>query len=91
MRNLKLKPQLSGVARALWQASRAALSTYKRWLAYLEEVKTAPMVTQVAVLLEKLTGVVLGGIAVSVQIGNVLVCVSVLMLGPAFVLGLLPN
>jgi hypothetical protein len=91
MRNQKLKPQLSGVARALWQAIRAALSTLKGWLTYLDEVKAAPVVTQPALLLEKLTGVVLGGIAVSVQIGNVLVCVSILLLGPAFVLGLLPS
>jgi hypothetical protein len=39
-------------------------------------------------LLERLIGAMLGGIAVGVQVGNVLICIFLLLLGPAFVVGL---
>jgi hypothetical protein len=42
-------------------------------------------------LVEKFSGSLLGGVAVSAQLGNVLVCVLILIAGPAFVLGLLPR
>ncbi|HEX7314757.1 MAG TPA: hypothetical protein VF297_12600 [Pyrinomonadaceae bacterium] len=35
-------------------------------------------------------GAALSGLAVSVQLGNVLICLSMLLLGPSVVLGLLP-
>jgi hypothetical protein len=40
-------------------------------------------------LLEKITGAMLEGVAVSVQIGNFLICVFMLLLGPAFIIRLL--
>lgn len=46
--------------------------------------------TTLLLVLQRLTGTTLSGIAVGVQLGNVLVCLSMLLLGPAVVLGLLP-
>lgn len=40
-------------------------------------------------LTEKFIGSLLGGLAVSAQLGNVLVCVVVVLFGPATALGLL--
>lgn len=40
-------------------------------------------------LLEILSGSFLGGLAVSAQVGNVLICVLMLLAGPAFILGIL--
>jgi hypothetical protein len=47
------------------------------------------MLAKLMQLLEKLTGVILGGLAVSIQFGNALICIFILVLGPAFVIGLL--
>lgn len=41
-------------------------------------------------LLEKLTGLLLGGLAISVQIGNILICIIAICFGPALVTGRLP-
>lgn len=38
--------------------------------------------------LEQLAGALLGGIGVGIQVGNVLVCIFMIVLGPAFVIGL---
>jgi len=47
--------------------------------------------TDLMIGLQKLLGTTLSGIAVSVQVGNILICASMLLLGPAAVLGLLPK
>jgi hypothetical protein len=40
-------------------------------------------------LVGRLTGAILGGLAISVQIGNVLICVFLILLGPGLVITLL--
>lgn len=47
------------------------------------------LVVEAMSLLKRVTGTLLGSLAVSAQISNVLVCLFVILLGPAFVLGLL--
>lgn len=42
-------------------------------------------------MLQRFLGVMLSSIAVSAQVGNVLVCVSLLLLGPAVILEFLPK
>lgn len=39
--------------------------------------------------MRKITGSLLGAAAVGAQVGNALVCITVLLLGPAVVIGLL--
>lgn len=39
--------------------------------------------------MRRITGALLGAVAVGAQVGNALVCVAALLLGPAVVLGLL--
>jgi hypothetical protein len=46
------------------------------------------MLIKLIQLLEKLTGAVLGGVGLGIQLGNVLVCLFTILLGPAFVIGL---
>jgi hypothetical protein len=38
--------------------------------------------------LRQLSGALLGGIGISIQVGNILICIFLLMLGPAFVVDL---
>jgi hypothetical protein len=45
------------------------------------------MVIKFLKILENLAGGALGGIAISVQVGNVLICMAVLCFGPALILG----
>lgn len=49
------------------------------------------MVTKLMHLLEKLTGALLGGVGMGALIGNVLVCLSMMLLGPAYILGIFPQ
>lgn len=37
---------------------------------------------------EKITGAILGGAAVSVQVGNLLICIFMLLLGPTYIIRL---
>jgi len=46
------------------------------------------MITRLLHLLEQLTGALLGCMGVGVQIGNVLICVFTLVLGPTFIVRL---
>lgn len=50
-----------------------------------------PRLTGLMLMLQKLLGTTLGGIAMGIQVGNVLICVSALLFGPAVILGLLPE
>ena len=76
MRNLKLKPETSGIARVLRWASETA------WLS------AARLFTGAILSLGKLAGVMLGGIGVTALIGNLLICGALLLLGPTFVINL---
>ena len=38
-------------------------------------------------LLETLTGILLSGVSVSVQLSNIFICLLILIAGPAFILG----
>lgn len=49
------------------------------------------MIIRLLHLIERLTGALLGSLCVGVQLGNVLVCIFVLLLGPAVVIELLPQ
>jgi hypothetical protein len=42
------------------------------------------MITKLVHLLEKLTAGILGSLAVGTQLGNILVCVCLIVLGPTF-------
>lgn len=42
-------------------------------------------------MLQRLLGVALSSIAVSVQVGNILVCIALLLLGPTLLLDLVPE
>lgn len=47
------------------------------------------MIIKLLHLLEHLIGILLGGLGVGVQLGNVLVCIFMIVLGPAFVVRIL--
>ena len=47
------------------------------------------LVIEAMSLLKRVAGTLLGSLAVSAQISNVLLCLFMILLGPAFVLGLL--
>jgi hypothetical protein len=47
--------------------------------------------TDLMIGLQKLLGTTLSGIAVGVQVGNILICAAMMLLGPAVILGLLPE
>lgn len=49
------------------------------------------MLSKLIRLIEMLSGSLLGGLAMSVQVGNVLICVLMLLAGPAFILGILSH
>jgi hypothetical protein len=46
------------------------------------------MITRLLHLLQQLTGTLLGFVGVGIQLGNVLICIFMLLLGPTFVVGL---
>lgn len=46
------------------------------------------MITRLLHLLEQLTGALLGSVGMSVLVGNVLVCIFLMAMGPAFVVEL---
>jgi hypothetical protein len=52
-------------------------------------VREAPVAAKLMLLLEKFTGAILGGAAVTLMIGNPLICVALMLLGPSVVLELL--
>jgi hypothetical protein len=54
-----------------------------------EDEEGRGLVIEALSLLKGVAGTLLGGLAVSAQISNVLICLFVLLLGPAFVVGLL--
>lgn len=94
MRELNFKPGFSGSVRTPRQLSETAQSSLtgrKERLTGLSAVSEAPLVTKPILLLEKFTGAVLGGAAATLLIGNFLICVTLMLLGPGAVLELLPK
>jgi hypothetical protein len=92
MRDSKLKPEFSRTIRALRQPSETAkslLPKHQEGLTFLSDVRVASLVTEPMLLLEKFTGAMLGGTAVTVLIGNLLICVYTLLLGPTSIIGLM--
>jgi hypothetical protein len=92
MRELNFKPEISGLVRTPRQLSETAqslLTTGQERLTYLGYVGETRLANRPVLLLEKLTGAMLGGAAVTLMIGNLLICVSLLLLGPGVILELL--
>lgn len=54
-----------------------------------EDARVHRFVIDALRLLKQVTGILLGSLAVSAQVGNVLICLSVMFMGPAFIIGLL--
>lgn len=48
----------------------------------------SPVLAYVMRRLGEITGALLGGVAVSAQIGNILICLFIILWGPAFIIGL---
>lgn len=49
------------------------------------------MIIKLMHLLEKLTGVMLGAVGIGVQVGTVLICLFMILLGPAFIIDVFPK
>ncbi len=49
------------------------------------------MLTKLVRLLERLTAALLGSLGVGVQVTNVMICVLVILLGPAFIFSFIPQ
>jgi hypothetical protein len=91
LRNIKL--QVPGTLQAAGQASetaRPSLNTLRSRLSPTDCAGEAPGLTDLMLALQTLFGAMLSVIAVSILIGNVLVCLSMLLRGPSVILRLLP-
>ena len=87
MQALNFKPELSGPVRQPSGTALPLLSEQEQGLT--ETGEAASLVTKPVLLLERLTGAVLGGAATTALVGNVLVCIAMLLLGPAFIIEML--
>jgi hypothetical protein len=88
----KLKlPHAPRIARRVSEVIYHSCTALKERLTHASRAGDAPNFTDLMLVLQKLLGVTLGAIAASVQVGNVFICLSILFLGPAFLLGLLPQ
>ena len=77
MRNSKLKPEFSPLT--LRQECPTTVS----------DERAASTFTKAMLLLQRITGALLGGVGVTVLIGNLLISSTLLVRGPAFIIGLL--
>lgn len=77
MRDLKLKPEFS------------LITMRQDSLTRVSDEETASTFTKSMLLLKRITGVMLGGIGVTVLIGNLLISALLLFGEPAFILSLL--
>jgi hypothetical protein len=77
MRDLKLKPEFS------------LITMRQESLTRLSDGETASTVTKSMLLLRRITGTMLGGIGVTVLIGNLVISALLLFGEPAFILRLL--
>ena len=92
MRVLKLKPEFPASVLTLQQAPeivRPLPAGCQEGLASPEDGGAPPTLVQLLLLLERLTGAILGMIGVTAMIGSLTVCGSLLLSGPAFVIELL--
>jgi hypothetical protein len=91
MNNLKFKPEISVLVRTPRQQLEAIRPSLLRHQESMMHFKAGspPMLTKPILLLEKLTGAMLGGIGVTALVGTILICGCMLILGPAFILELL--
>jgi predicted lipid-binding transport protein (Tim44 family) len=92
MRELNFKSEISGLLRTPRQLSETAqslLTINQERLTYLSNVSEAPPATRPVLLLEKFTGAMLGGAAVTLMTGNLLVCVTMMLFGPGVIFELL--
>ncbi|MDT4967843.1 MAG: hypothetical protein QOJ64_2580 [Acidobacteriota bacterium] len=90
MKELKLKHEFSGGLRTRpAEIATSFLVSDRQSLNYPNERRKAAALAEVMFQLEKLVGAILGGTAVTVILGNMLICLSLLLLGPAFILELL--
>lgn len=94
MRVRKFKLQSPGAFQAAAQASESARpsrATVESSLSPTVGVGAISSPLDLVLGLQKLLGGVLSIIGVSMQVANILICVSLLLLGPAVIFGLLPT
>jgi hypothetical protein len=92
MQDVKLKPAFPGGVQTPEQSAEAVQSLTrerKQRLRSPAEARTTLAGANPMLLVEKLTGAILGGTAVTVLVGNILICVFMLLLGPTFIVELL--
>jgi len=90
LQNIKLhSPGATQVAEQASEAARRSFKTLRLWLNPASHPRVAPSFTNLTLKLQTLFGAMLSGVAVSVQLGNVLVCLSMLLVGPSIILSLL--
>ncbi len=89
MQALNFKPEFSGSVRQPSETDQSALARHQGRLPSSSDVMVAPLITKPLLLLERFTGAVLGGAATSLLICNILICVSMLLLGPESIIRLL--
>jgi hypothetical protein len=92
MQDIKLNPDFSGRVRTLRQSPEAAQPSpadRQMTLARPVEDEAVRPAAKLMLLVEKLTGAMLSGTAVTMLVGNLLICVFMLMLGPGFIIELL--
>lgn len=92
MKPLKIKPQelaFWGASEQLSKVARPSRASLKQRVRYEDGKRSTLRLTNLMLTLQKLLGTTLSGIAVSIQVGNVLVCLFMLLLGPAVVVNLL--
>lgn len=90
MKLQKLKVRSRGTA---WPATQARAAAQPSRITPDERrgrPADAPSLTGLMLVLQRLTGRALSAIGVGVQLGNVLICAAILLLGPSVALELLP-
>jgi hypothetical protein len=94
MKSLKLKLEFPRTVQTAVQAAettRASRITPSGLLTHVGHEEGTLRLTNLMLVLQKLIGATLGGIAVSIMVGNVLICSSILLLGADVTLSLLPQ
>jgi hypothetical protein len=92
LRELKpQRPRAVQIAKQDSETTRSLHAALGRWSNYIRRFKGALRLTDLLLFLQKLFGAMLGGIMVSIQIGNVLICASMLLIGPSIILDMVPK
>ena len=84
MNYLRLKSKLASTVKGSRQGTLEPLTRSEQRLAFLSDFQTVSSTTPM-LLVERITGTVLGGIGVFTLIANSLICGSLLFQGPSFV------